>query len=241
MLMLLLSPLRAFAQNTTVATATWPVIGQSVDFSLANASAERWYLIQPRVGRSYCVEVGPSYIWNEYNQRDPFVYVYRADGTTPIVSNDDIQTEPHANRQSRACWIQPGAAAQTATIKVVQSDTASGYYDMRILETTSWCPWFFIDGDYNAFTLLTNTTGSAVNITVNWRDAAGTTVGTFTGSIPANGNLALNARTYVTGATAGSVQVAHTGSSEAIVGSTTTLSGTTGVGFDAPFGQRKPW
>jgi hypothetical protein len=67
--------------------------------------------------------------------------------------------------------------------------------------------------------------------------------GEFSGSIPGHGNLALNARTYFSHPTAksGSVQVAHDGSPQAIVGSTTTLSGTTGVGFDAPFMQRQPW
>src|SRR5262249_40993693 len=126
-------------------------------------------------------------------------------------------------------------------IEATQSDITTNTYDVRIIETTMFCPWFFIAGDYNAFTLIRNTTDTAVNYTITWRDSSGTIVGTGSGAIARNGQPALNARTFVNPATtsSGSIEIAHDGSEDALKASTTTLSGTTGIGFDALFEQRR--
>ncbi len=121
--------------------------------------------------------------------------------------------------------------------------TATQIVTLRVVETTLFCPWFFVAGDYNAFSLLRNTANSSRSITVTWRGLSGASAGTTTVTVPANGTVILNARDFVNPATFsnGSVEVAHAGSPEQIVGSTTTLSGTTGLGFDAMFEQRRPW
>jgi len=53
----------------------------------------------------------------------------------------------------------------------------------------------------------------------------------------------LNARDFVNPAvfSNGTIEVAHTGSLGQLTGSTTTLSATTGLGFDAQFAARSPW
>ena len=78
---------------------------------------------------------------------------------------------------------------------------------------------------------------------MNWRDGAGAIVGTTNVVIPGNGNLALNANSFVNNATTstGSIEIVHTASEEALTASTTTLSPTTGIGFDAGFERRRPW
>jgi hypothetical protein len=234
----------SFAQgdNTTSGTAVRLTIGQiPVYFNLVDNAAQKWYDIQPRPGRSYCV--GMTSAEFETNQGDSVLTVLRSDGTTVVTSNDDIFTEPDADLQSRTCFIWPAAAGNQGFIKATQLTNAIRYYHLRIVETTMFCPWFFIAGDYNAFTLIRNTTDTSVSATVNWRNSAGAIVGTTNVAIPANGDLALNAATFFSGATTanGSVEIVHDASEQALVASTTTLSATTGLGFDAMFEQRKPW
>jgi hypothetical protein len=242
-----LFPLSTFAQNVDAAHAAPFPIGQpavAMAFTGGSGTQARWYVTGLTVfARSYCAETG-VFPENAYEAANTLITVYRQDTTTVIGTNDDAFTsEPGTGVGSRVCWVAP--ATEAAFVKVTWFSTTAPatprFPTLRVVETTLWCPWFFIDGDYNAFTLLRNTTNAAVNVAVGWRDANGTVVGSALGAIPANGNIALSARTYVTGATSGSVEVVHTGSPEAIMGSTTTLSGTTGVGFDAPFGQRRPW
>jgi hypothetical protein len=235
-------PVAVSAQNTSAAMAAHLLIGQTPStFSLSDATTERWFDIVPVAGRSYCVEVTTAYTEGEVGH--PAVTVYRPDGTTVLAPNQDTTVgEPGAVNQARACWIQPTGAGATALLKVTDSIAAKTVaYDLRAVETTQYCDWFFVAGDYNAFSLLRNTTNASVAVAVTWRGLDGTVVGSLGATLAANATLAVNGRTYVTGATSGSVEVAHDGSPEAIQGSTTTLSGTLGVGFDALFTARRPW
>lgn len=241
---LLLSPVQLFAQNVSAGHAAHLTIGQqAVVQDLANSASQGWFDFQARAGRSYCVSVTfsqMSQLRAGMTQGDPNVTVYQMDGTTVVATNDDIDTEPDASLQSRACFIWPNVAI-TGYIKVAQSQDIANTYDVRIIETTMFCPWFFIGGDYNAFTLIRNTTDTAVNYTINWRNSGGTIVGTTNGAIAGNGNVALNARTFVNPATTvnGGIEIVHDGSEDALKASTTTLSGTTGLSFDALFEQRR--
>src|SRR5262249_30204272 len=159
---LLLSPVQLLAQNVSAGTAVHLTIGQqAVVQDLANASSQAWFDFEPRVGRSYCVSVlfsQMSQLRAGMTQGDPRVNVYQSDGTTVLFSNDDIVTEPDAVLQSRACFIWPAAGGSPGYIQALQSDTHANTYDVRIIETTMFCPWFFIGGDYSAFSLIRNTT-----------------------------------------------------------------------------------
>ena len=236
-------PVAAVAQNTGPSDAASLAIGQPpVSLALGAGQMRRWYVLANAVaGRSYCALTGLGQD-QSYNTADTLVYVYRADSKSVLGVNQDATSEPGANLGSRICWIAPATEPFYVEVRLAGAEPpAPRYASLRVLETTLWCPWFFIDGDYNAFTLLRNTTNATVYLTVTWRSANGDQAGGLSWQIPRNGNLTLNARAYVTGATAGSVEVAHNASPQAIQGSTTTLSGTTGVGFDAVFTQRQPW
>jgi hypothetical protein len=202
---------------------------------------EKWYAFKLRAGRSYCAEVTTGN--QELNLTDPIVAVFQADGTSIIASNDDTSTEPDSVDQSRACFVLPSAGSELTYVRVTHLVNATRAHQMRLVETTMFCNWFFIAGDYNAFTLIRNTTDSTVTAIVKWRDGTGAIVGTTIVAIPGNGNLALNANTFVNQATTstGSIEIAHNGSEEALTASTTTLSPTTGIGFDAGFERRRPW
>lgn len=242
--MAIVSP-AAFAQNNTAGTAAHLTIGQTpvlLNLSVA-PNTERWYDIQVRPGRSYCAEVTTSWL-AEYTQDNPAVTVYAADGTTVIASNGDIGTEPDANFQSRACWMD-AASAILRYIQVTQAGTTSHNYQLRITETTLWSSWYFVGGDYNSFLLMRNTTDADVSFVATWRNAAGTVVGTSgTLTVPAHGGAGINAKTYISDPVTnfnGTIDIAHNGSPDALVGQMTSLSSTTGLGFDAPLFQRKPW
>jgi hypothetical protein len=94
-----------------------------------------------------------------------------------------------------------------------------------------------------------NTTNAAVTADLRWRAVNGSVVGTQLGQIiPANGTVFYNARDVMSCPfptpcvnAAGSVEIAHTASPEAIVGSQTTLASSTGLSFDTLLFQRRTW
>jgi hypothetical protein len=235
-----------FAQNTTYANRIALGVGVPAGFYLGPGVADAWYWWYPVAGRSYCVEsaVNPAYT-NQYSN-DTVLYVYRADGTTLIGSNDDGSGEPTLGRGSRVCWVADSDAQVTVDLKQYGGAPAQNrYYSVRIVETTLWSSWYFVGGDYNSFLLMRNTTGSTVHFVATWRNAAGTVVGTSgTLTVPAHGGVGINAKTYITDPVTnynGTIDIAMDGSPDALVGQMTSLSSTTGLGFDAPLFQRKPW
>ncbi|MEO8431535.1 MAG: hypothetical protein ABI592_08500 [Acidobacteriota bacterium] len=254
--LLALGGILLFAASLPAQSNTTPVLaaqlhwGQKVSSSIATGS-EYWFQLWTVAGRSYCAEAGPfegavpgSGTWGDKNL-DPVLDVFRSDTTTLIVQNDDTDEEPYSGHLSRACWVASAANSGPNFVRLTPFDAhVAATVTLRFSETTLFCPWFFIAGDYNAFTLLRNTSSSPlVGVVVTWRGLNGVVAGTTTVNVPANNGVVLNARTFVNpGAFSnGTIEIAHPGSPEQIQGSTTTLSGTTGLGFDAQFTQRRPW
>jgi hypothetical protein len=241
LLMLGLLPVTAFGQNTSPSSAAVLLVGQRpVVTWVDDYTTERWYQVLIHGGQSYCVEATTGQ--REYLQGRPVVTVTDSVGNHMYDSVAVGASEPEGYEQARVCFQAPAGPG----LKVKLTDQSSGMrqYNLRMLETTLWSPWFYINGDYNSFLLLRNTTNLAVGVSVIWRDATGQfAMGAYTGSIPGRGAVILNARDYVTGIGnySGTVEVAHTGSLEAIVGQVTSLSGTTGLNFDSQLQQRKPW
>ncbi len=243
---LLVGTVLAQPANVSVATAANSQWGQHL-ITRADGTAtpfQFWFRVQTVAGRSYCVDTG-NMEGEQYGDQsaDTVLDVFQADGTTLIVHNDDLTNEPLAFHYSRACWIPSVAQEGTTYVKLTPAGvTTVADVTIRFAETTLYCPWFFVAGDYNAFSLIRNTSNTTLNgVVVTWRGLNGTAAGTTTVSIPANGTAVLNARDFVNPVTFpnGSIEIAHTGSLDQLGGSTTTLSGTTGLGFDALFTQRK--
>ncbi len=250
MSLLVLTPALAAAQATTSTLAvngSFP--GQDHDVFIDDGTnTEKWFRYDLRGGRSYCVEVGAgrSQSSDADEGGNGTLAVLASDATTVISSNSATGEEPDAYLGSRGCFIMTGAAGtgQTAYVRVRDSATGTYTYRMRLVETSLWASWFFIGGDYNAFTLLRNTTTSTISYTMAWRSPAGVIVGTTSGTVPANGGIGINARTFVTNPATnfnGTVEVYHTASPEGLVGQVTSLSSTTGLGFDSTLFQRKTW
>jgi len=170
--------------------------------------------------------------------------VFRQDQATSLGPDISLM-EPKGTQTARVCFIAP--ATETAFIKLSPANASfeNREYTMRFLETTLWANWAFIGGDYSSYTLLRNTTNSQLSVNLTWRDANGNTVATRTAqTIAPNGIYFTDARSVLCPApctTVTSVEVAHAGSPEAIVGSQTTLSASTGLSFDTLTFQRRTW
>jgi hypothetical protein len=250
---LLALPLAAFADNMTSNGAVHLMIGQMIttgficafNINTCNTQGQvpivRWFDFQPRDGRSYCVEATAG---DGVNAMDPKVTVFASDATTVLATNDTTGQEPYANLQARACFIGSLSNGVTQFIKVEPGSTNPGIQAqvlLRLVETTLYCNWFFIGGDYNAFTEIRNTSDQTLSLSMTFRDLNAVVRGTTGPTIAGNGGALVNARDFVTGTTTGTLEIAHVGSPDAIVASTTTLSNTTGLSFDNPCVQRRPW
>ena len=110
----------------------------------------------------------------------------------------------------------------------------SVFYSIRVTDTTLKNPWFFIAGDYNAFSEISNASDQTVNVAIFFWDANGSFIASTTVALNANGNVALNAADFVNRGTNpnGSITLAHDGAWGDIIAGCTTLSGTTGLSFD---------
>ena len=241
----LLLPARANAQATTWQTAVEDSHIGMVHNVLINDDnqKEKWFRYFPVVERSYCVEVGSGADASGVmtpNYAEAEVWIYASDGTTLIASN--MYREPYTHRGARACF----EANFTGSLYVKVTDRNSGTftYRMRMVETTLWASWFFIGGDYNSFVLLRNTTNDAVTYTIRWRNPAGTVIGTTSGTVNGRNALGINARSHIINPAInfnGTVEIVHDGSPQALVGQVTSLSASTGLGYDATLFQRQPW
>ena len=237
----------ASAQNTTFTNSVHIVAGQpAMRVTLATGSAERFYDVKVQAGRSYCAEATGSE--TEVNATDPALAVYRQDKATTVGSDTGGQ-EPRGQVAARVCFI--AEATETVYIKLSPETAAfeNREYAVRFVETTLWANWFFVGGDYSSYVLLRNTTSSPVAVRIVLRGDTGAQTGQTTDVvIAANGIYYQDARQLlgcpnptVCSTIAGSVEVAHAASPQAIIGSQTTLSSTTGLSFDTIFFQRKPW
>ncbi len=240
----LMLPCSAWAQNTTSggAYSITPSGGSVQDF-LSNTFTERWYKYQTVAGRSYCVETQAGDVniigFTVPGSLDTFVTVIGPNGVTVLTSNDDAPSEPLPFFLSRACFI--ANATQTTFVKVTRVNSGEDFaFSLRVSDTTLFSNWFFVGSDYSAFTLIRNTTFTSLPYTVNWRNSAGTIVATTSSTLLGNGSIAIDARAQAGALAAGSgtVEIVHTGSPDAIEATTTVLSGTTGLSFDAKFLRR---
>jgi hypothetical protein len=138
--------------------------------------------------------------------------------------------------------------ADTAVFIAVEPELLDSSFRLRVEETTLLSNWFFVGGDYAAFTLLRNTTSSfgpgaptlGIHYRINWRNGFGTIIASTAGMLPPNSGVYKNGRDYpaVLAAVSGTVEIIHDGPADAIVASTTVMSPSTGLSFGAPFIRR---
>src|SRR5437867_1144453 len=237
----------AWADNTSFASAQNLVPGQPpVSFTLSAATPIRYYVFTAVAGRSYCAEMITT---SETSVIADSTITVSQPGPVVVAQNDNTNEEPLSGANapsggglSRACFIAP--ASQPTFVVVSQQNAASSFqWQARVVETTLFSNWFFLGSSYGAYTLFRNTTSSPLSYTINWRNGPGTVVSTLNGTLGPNASAYGDASTRPPAVTAntGTVEIAHNSSPDAIVASTTVLSGSTGLSFDAPFIKRQPW
>ena len=167
--------------NTSSATAANAPWGQRFLSTENGTTSQVWWFVHVETPRSYCVETGQPENGQFGDKKiDTVITVYRADASTVIVSNDEAdQQEPVVQLLSRACWIPP-IGNTTNYVKVTPFNSSDpSAMTVRFVETTMYCPWFFIAGDYNAFSLIRNTSKNALTgVVVTWRGTTGAVAGT---------------------------------------------------------------
>ena len=112
-----------------------------------------------------------------------------------------------------------------------------------IQETTLFSPWFFreVANGYDGFVEIRNNHGGTISgVVVTVFNSGGAATGATTISIPGNGTALVQVSTLGAPATGyGSVRIATPHKPGTIVANITTLSGLTGLSFDAPFSRRE--
>jgi hypothetical protein len=230
--------------NTTAGTAANYFWGQTATSVVSGSTSQFWFGLSAVHNRSYCVEVG-NYA-GAYGDKlvDASLTVFPIGSLVPIVSNDESAEEPRASLLPRACFIYP-LPDNLVFVRVSPNGTSpASAVTVRFLETTMFCNWFFVAGDYNAFSLMRNTSSTTLTgALVVWRGLNGAIAGSTTVTVPGNGAAILNARDFVDPAvfSSGTIEISHPGAFKQLQATTTTLSGTTGLSFDAPFESRPPW
>jgi hypothetical protein len=243
-------PVGAFADNTACTGAIFITPDGSVHSGTIAASGTelRWYTFVAKANRSYAITVenmGPSDAGNNH------VGVYNLHGdcngtglATEMVStgeDEPINSTSTIGGDRRSLMT----SADTAVYFSVGPELVASSFRIHVEETTLFSNWFFVGGDYSAFTLLRNTNSSTASSNglgyrINWRNSAGTIIATHTGVLAPNGSVYKNARDYpaLLAAVSGTVEVLHLGAVDAIIASTTVMSPSTGLSFDAPFMRR---
>lgn len=241
-----LLPSSAFADNTTCANADFLFPGIARTQTITNGTP-RYYKVRVQAGRSYSV-----YSWADFQDAGEgganvgHVLYSNSTCTTSASTQDTSANEPTVDVTSMSGDNDTIIPTFTGTMYIeVSNFTAAGSYTVitAFQETTIFASWWYVAGDYNAFAEIKNATAESLSYTLTAYGANGAACGTSTGSLNGNGSTAINIKGLGTCATVGSgnAQIAFQGPPGAVIGNITTLSGTTGLSFDAPFTPRMPW
>lgn len=223
----------AFTLNQLAVPLRAIAAGGRARVALADDTAERWMSIEAEAGRSYCVQVAQAQA--ETARATAGLAAFHSDA----VAQMNVGPAQGAAMPA-ACFIAP--AAETALIRLTQTDVTVREYLLSAEETTLWANWFFTGSDYSSFTLLRNTASYAVTVHITWRDTTGLVAGRETVVVPPRAVWYRDARLAVSPAiTAGTVEIAHDADPSALAGTQTTLSATTGLSFDTVLRTRRPW
>ena len=220
---------------------------------VGGVSATGWFNTSLSARHSYEIEVFAESVRNQAGTASLSLTFFGSDGVAAY-SGSAINARNPANPTSTNCPSAYGGACYGGSryttslsgsnavmvIRVdpnLSTDGDGVRYGIRITDTTLKNPWFFISGDYSAFSTITNTTDVTVNGSVYFWAPNGSLINTVPFTLAANGNTAIDARGPVDPLvySSGSTTIAHDGPWGAIRAMCTTLSGTTGLSFDTSY------
>jgi len=133
-------------------------------------------------------------------------------------------------------------ATQAHTVRIAQNGVPTSYSCATIIqETTLFSPWFFRDpaNGYDGFVEIRNNHSATVTgIVVTAFNSNGSAAGSTTLAIPGNGTALVQVSGLSAATGFGSVRIASPQRPGTIIANLTTLSGVTGLSFDASFTRR---
>lgn len=235
----------AHAANDTFANRAYSALGvtNTAVSAPAATNVSRYWTYNLTQGRSYHAY---GYLYWGPDSRGGGCSVSWLDSTGATVSPAGGDEEPDDFGADGDSLVLPNAPAGPFEYTVLAiaggSATQTATCIVRVVETTLFSPWYFRDtgSGYDGFAELKNTTTSPVTVVVNAFLPNGAIAGSTSVAVPANGvALVTTASLGVPASGFGSMSIAHTGKLGAIVANITTISGTTGVSFDAPFTTRE--
>jgi len=233
------APGTALALNDTCANAHARPMGYQ--FTITGSGLVRFYRFATASGASYHVNSAPVGA-NDGVAETCDVLVYSDSSCTTQLSAGNTGDEDTEDLGGDGDGFV-ATGTQAHTIRVAQSFQASAFSCATIVqETTLFSPWFFREpaNGYDGFVEIRNSdTLTATGVVVTAFNSNGTAAGSTTISIPGNGTALVQVSALgVTSTGFGSVRIATPQKPGTIVANLTTLSGVTGLSFDAPFSRR---
>ena len=262
----LASQAKAFDPNSTKAGAIFlPPDGTVVrDYVYGAGSAnvtDRWYVSVLAAGHSYAIHDLSDYISTAgstcRSALTSKAYL-QSDGTTSLAGTLVGSTNPASfTGGSGLCGVAGGdtfvvnsGTNQTVFIHVTANGLLSNeyeYFRIQIQDTTLFCPWFYTDTNYEAYTQVQNTANQNVTFTLTWyayvATSGGTpsTLGSTTFTLAPNASTYLAAKSFIPAGSYGGARITYVGPPGSITANTTSLN-QTGIGtthsFNIPFTAR---
>jgi hypothetical protein len=238
------------ALNNTLNTARQGTVGKEESQALAAGEVAYFgYFLYPN--RSYAIWCSPATFESSFAAGNFCAVDLRDTADAVILSTAaTVQlvtgTEPWPKGGQVLVFTPPGPFDDTQPY-FARVSTASGgaqTFRLMVIETTLSSAWWFVSpaSGYDSYVTIRNSTNGTRSVTVRAYNSAGALAGSTTVSVAANGNTLISVGGDLgVPAGTGSVTITHNGLPGSIVANTTTLSGMTGLSFDAPFSPRMNW
>jgi hypothetical protein len=239
-------PGTARAVNVTCANADYLFPGQMGSYPTGD-DGTLFFKTRVETGRSYAV-----YAWAPFQDAgegavglDMTLYDTSTCTTTPAGVNS-VEVDFLVDVDAHNGEIEYLRAEYTGTLYIRVDEigpSAAGYtFQVLVVETTLYSPWWYVGGTNQAFMEVRNNTSGTRSATATFFGANGAVCGTSTLVIPANGNTAVNIKSVGTcaGTVFGSARISHDAGIGGMVANITSIDGVQGTSFDSPFTVRNP-
>lgn len=236
----------ASAANTTCADREAMLVGSTENWSIG-AGASAYFATRLFAGRSYAFLVWTPFEDAGEGGGTVTLTIYSDTACTTTATTSDIETrEPWGNIASADVDGRAFVPATTGeyVLRVANGEARSVSHRIMVIETTLYSPWWYVGSPNQSFITVANTLSThSVTPTITIRGTNGTTCGTATPTIPANGNVFIRVNDYPSCVSAGYGQahISFLATPGAIVANTTVIDSVGGVSFDEPFTPRAVW
>jgi hypothetical protein len=234
---LVLSPAIAQGQ-TTLATAYPGVLGQGQSNSIAAAS-QLYVRYTLAANRSYY-----AVCWSPFgtDQAADCNVDWRnaSDVSVGVTSEIEPFNSPFTTFGGDGDSMLPTTGG-SYYVRTSNFSAGTATINVMVVENTLFSPWWYVlaASGYDSWVQIRNNTTQTITVTLRAYSNTGALLGSTSTAISANGVALVQMSTIASGA--GSASLTFAGPPGSIAANTTTLSGSTGLSFDAPFAPRMGW